>query len=399
MNGINHLFDIETKSDIALKKDKNKIIIKIRSSNFGGDTFYNVVSKLYKTIKEHNLEKNIVILKTDEIFFQDKTVYILLESVIYYICKNCKVNIKILNKSMQVKNIYLANLNSSLLASYANEIIDKNKYITDFEKTLISKEKYRKIVSCGDKKNPSIVLTDLTNFFKIYKINEEFKEELVDMLVELIGNANEHSKSDCLIDLTIDNKVINKVDSHRCIALDISILNFSKTLLGDGIKENFIKSNKFFLNLNPKTTYKENKFIQDLKYAYKNHSAKFDEKYTEEVFFNISTFQWRFSGRDEIVRENGGTGLTKVIEVLLNLSEAYKCYVYSGNKIIYFDKDFLKTIKVPERDKGFYVGFNESGDYLNHAPSKDIIGETPFHLNGTCYNFKFILPNKTRSEI
>ena len=72
MNGINHLFDIETKSDNVLKKEKNKITIKIRSSNFGGETFYNVVSKLYKIIKEYDQEKNVVILKTDEIFFKIK---------------------------------------------------------------------------------------------------------------------------------------------------------------------------------------------------------------------------------------------------------------------------------------------------------------------------------------
>ncbi|MGL5377459.1 MAG: hypothetical protein ACRDAT_04060 [Cetobacterium sp.] len=377
MKGIENLFSIQFDEKICLKKDKNKIILKIRSNLFDEKTIVKIFRKISQAKKEFDNEKVTVILKLGDITFKDKSVYILLESMIYSICKESKFKFKVIVNTMRLSNIYYSRITFSLLNKYKNTIIKKEEFIHDFLKMELSKFKYRKIVNSDESFNLSKLLTELNSFFIIYNINENFKEHLAEMLVELAGNANEHSLSDCLIDLTIDN-AINKVDMHKCITVDIVVLNFSKILLGHGIKENF-NANKAFNRIN---------FIKDLKIAYDNHSKYFSEEYTEEDFFNISTFQWRFSGRKDIVEENGGTGLTKVIQFLLDVSEANDCYVYSGTRAIVFEKELIgvKSKEIP------YVGFNKNSDYLNSIPDEKVIGKSMFHLNGTLYNLKFVLP-------
>ncbi|MGL5965439.1 MAG: hypothetical protein ACRCZ9_00740 [Fusobacteriaceae bacterium] len=384
MKGIEHLFQIEIDEKIYIRNDKNKITIKIRSELFDKKTIVNLFKKISMIKEQYNDEKITLILKLGNITFKDKSVYILLESMIYSVCKENKFKLKIIIKNMRLSNIYYSHIKFSLLNKYKNSIIKKEDFIKDFLKIELSRFKYRKVVNSNNSLNLSKLLTELNSFFKLYNIDESFKEQLAEMLVELAGNANEHSESDCLVDLTIDNAV-NKIDMHKCIAVDIVVLNFSKILLGHGIKENFKQSNKFSIRNRP---IDKNRFIIDLKTAYENHKNKFSDEYTEEDFFNISTFQWRFSGRKDIVQENGGTGLTKVIEFLLDVSEANDCYVYSGTRAIVFHKDLIGV----KSKSNPYVGFNKELDYLNGVPDSSVIGKSLFHLNGTLYNLKFILP-------
>lgn len=386
MKGIENLFKVELEDKIYLKKDRDKITLKVRGSLFDEKTFLNIFKKIALVKEKFDNERITLILKLGDIIFKDKAVYILLESVLYSICKENKFKLKILVDDMQVSNIYYSPIRFSLINKYKNSIIKKEDFIRDFLKGELSVFKYRKVINSDKSLNLSKLLTELNLFFKTYDIDEEFKEQLAEMLVELSGNANEHSLSDCLIDLTINDNVVNKTDMHRCVILDIVVLNFSKILLGHGIRDNFKQSNKFSIASRP---IDNNTFIRDLKIAFKNHEKKFSSDYTEEDFFNISTFQWRFSGRKDIVEENGGTGLTKVIEFLLNVSEANDCYVYSGTRAIKFYKELIGKIEYKNR---FYVGFNKELDYLNNIPDERVIGKSLFHLNGTLYNLKFVLP-------
>lgn len=299
MKGIENLFQIEIDEKIYIRNDKNKITIKIRSELFDEKTIVNLLKKISVIKDQYDDEKITLILKLGNITFKDKSVYILLESMIYSVCKENKFKLKIIINNMRLSNIYYSRITFSLLNKYKN--------------------------------------------------------------------------------------AINKIDMHKCITVDIVVLNFSKILLGHGIKENFKQSKKFSI-LN--RAIDKNSFIRDLKIAYENHKTCFSDEYTEEDFFNISTFQWRFSGRKDIVQENGGTGLTKVIEFLLDVSEANDCYVYSGTRAIVFHKDLIGV----KSKSNPYVGFNKESDYLNGIPDSRVIGKSLFHLNGTLYNLKFVLP-------
>ena len=58
-------------------------------------------------------------------------------------------------------------------------------------------------------------------------------------------------------------------------------------------------------------------------------------KKTKEDFYNICSFQHKISGRKD-VKSTGGTGLTKLIQTLEKMSDAHKCYVVAGKKVVNF---------------------------------------------------------------
>lgn len=383
MKNIQYLVDnnIINNRSKSIKENKN-IIIKIRAREFTSGTFNNILNDLLKINSLNNLPE-IVVLKFNEIIFRDKSVQIMFECLIYYVCKNFKFKFKFEIKHYKVDNkFYSLNIKNSLLDKYNNVFFDKKTYIEEFDKININPDYFRKIIKDDNENCLSILLSELTIFLKKYNFSNNDKEKIADMIVELAGNANEHSLSDCLIDLTIDNTVTNRNKHHNCLGVDIVVIGFSPILLGDGIKK-ILTTNTISENSIP--------FKKDLNKAYQLHKKYFDDYYTFDDFCNISAFQWRFSGREKPIDKNGGTGLTKVIESLINASEANNCYVYSGNKVIFFKKDLI-GIEYVDDNKGFNVGFNKEGSYHSNIPDKLCIGTSDFFLHGTLYNLTFIFP-------
>ena len=86
----------------------------------------------------------------------------------------------------------------------------------------------------------------------------------------------------------------------------------------------------------------------------------------------------------------GGTGLTKLILSLAERSDAYRCYVVSGNRAINFYKELL------EYDNERWIGFNKEKDYVSNIPGKnnngeEVVSETLMFMPGTGYNLNFVM--------
>lgn len=331
--------------------------------------------KLKKVINQYKDREDLeIVILFEDVEVIDLSFYNILESLIYLLCLVCKFkNIKI--KNQKIKNVYDLDMEDTIIAKYRNNKIKREDFIKIFHTPLIDKYRYRKILSFNTKKSDllSILYTDLNLFLKYYSLSEEFIETFSEAISELVGNALEHAQSDCLVDLYI-TPLEDKETNKKHYKIEISVINFSDILLGNGISENL-----FLENVTKKL------FVNDLKIAYTNHSKYFSEDYDSIDFFNISTFQWRFSGRKDLVEDNGGTGLTNLILFLINLSKLDTCYVLSGDRIIIFQKDLIES-----NDKK-YVGFNKSKNYLTEIPDKKILGRTNFYLNGTLYNFSFLV--------
>ena len=118
--------------------------------------------------------------------------------------------------------------------------------------------------------------------------------------------------------------------------------------------------------------------------ARETHSSKWNDDYGEEDFYNITAFQHKITGRPQ-EQKTGGTGLTKLLRTLELRSDAYNCYMITGEKAVIFLHD---CIKYNEKD---WVGFNTENNYFEHIPSKDSIMKNVFFLPGTGYNLNFVL--------
>lgn len=253
----------------------------------------------------------------------------------------------------------------------------KKKFVMDFYGN-----HYRRILSGTEKSNSNFLcrlMTDIDVFLKIRNVDENCRDEVSEVIVELVGNAIEHTRSDCLLDIDITKEYKMRRTGEPCYGINIVVMEYSKCLLGEALKKKIL-SNK---NLNDRYFY--------VKQAYEKHREHFDDNYTEDDFFNIASFQHKISG-SKVKITNGGTGLTKLIASLEKRSEDHQCYVLSGTRVINFAKDLL------EYDENRWIGFNKERDFLNNIPNREVITYCPIYFPGTAYNLNFIMRKDCENE-
>ena len=216
---------------------KNKIISKINN-----DIYYEHRGRLDTNlfyypgyyISKRPLFPIVFFLKVKE--FSDKLSILLFECLCYHLIKELNYGVFI-NHSEFKKNI----LTEEILCSCINYLYAGIKYSEkEFERVFnyeISGNHFRKYIKYEETRKPeflSILFTDLNNFLKYFLIDERYMEEFANVAIELIGNACEHTKTDCLFDIDIaDNykkKDKNGEFRGKYYAVNISIVNFSNKL-------------------------------------------------------------------------------------------------------------------------------------------------------------------------
>lgn len=368
---------------VCNKKLKNiqvlngKIIINITSTELNNDTIKIII--FYINYVNHRLGKSKMPIVFDfkHIKLIDKLSFVLLECIIKSLIDvhNRRVEVTLnIERIILTEGIYSSPL--MILANPYKNIIDKNHKFLEKFRYEYYKFHFRRVLKYEeycDTDKLSKIYDDVAYFQEWFNINYNCREEISEVIVELLGNAIEHSKSDCLVDFDIAPNYTNKSGESVC-GINIAILNFSHVLLGDGI------CNK---TTNPSNICKFGEKYLKIQEAFNNHKKFFSENYDEKDFFNISTFQNKISSRGEN-RPTGGTGLTKLIKSIEEKSENHSCYVLTGDRVIVFDKRYLEY-------NGDWIGFNEENDYFGNKPNEVLLQRSNFYMPGTAYNLNFIM--------
>ncbi len=372
---LNPIFVKKTKKETYIIK--NAIKTKGGSSLLNGVAFTKIVNELNHILLAETTDNTRIEFKFGKTFFRDKATYVLLESILYLLLRDYKFKI-MLDIFPKLDGLYRGNVKKSLLFKYGDKkIIDPEAFIKDY-KNNFSINNYRKILRYKNDANKdgetlSTFHSDLEFFLTNHILDEEYRENLSEAIIELVTNSFEHGETDCLIDIHIEDVFKDKGSKENYLSIDLVVVNFSSKLLGDGIKCK-LENNGFNNSPNVKKILEE---------ALESHQKYFSVGYTLEDFCNCASFQWRVSSRRGSSDLTGGTGLTTFIENLINTSENVYCYVYSGNRIINF-----KNVKVDPKTR--LVGFNRNNDFLKSIPDKDSLDKSQFWLNGTLYNLNFI---------
>lgn len=354
---------------------ENKLVYTIEDEVFDGKTVKKIINFINASIEVYRDIKIpiVFVLKCRNIL--DKLSYILFECICYYLLNERKQSVSVIwNPSTNIltEGINYSTLN--LLETCNTEI--KLKFIKDFNNHLY-RNHYRNLVDARQKDDTylSKLFTNIDMFLKSFDIDETYRDSISEVISELIGNACEHSNSNCLFDLDITTDYYKIDDSGKYFGINVAIVCFSDILLGDGIKS------KIF----------DEKFLEGrynvVNDAYNNHKKFFCEQceqYNEEDFFNISAFQHKISGRKSHGK-TGGTGLTKLIKSLQEKSDADNCYLVSGNRALFFHKDLLKY------DNNKWIGFNKENDFLNCPPDKSVLDNCCIYMPGIAYNLNFVV--------
>lgn len=317
-------------------------------------------------------------------FFTDKLTLVLFETICYHVIRE-------LNHAIQLHwdedtNLIFANGYKSsplmLLTTGKKKHLEeyKNKYFND------SYMNHFRVFVSGDTPSDSSFVNDLlfqfNTFFKLFQISSDVSKKMAEFLGKLVGNANEHTNTDCILDIDVtEPKYVKKNDDPNKLfyGLNVAVVNFSNILLGDGIKKLLANNNIL-----------EGRY-GIVKNAFNNHKRFFNDNYTESDFYMITTFQHHISGRSKI-ESTGGTGLTKLISSLEKMADSHHCYVVSGNRKLILDKDFL------EYTKDDWIGFNKNNNYLEEAPEASLLINNDIYLPGTAYNLNLVLLKGEQNE-
>lgn len=377
MKNIRTLFEQNPQKNYKPIMRKKRMCFVNRQEYFDGETIRKILNFINSIHKNYGNQKIPLIFELGKIRVADKLVYVIFECICYSLIKDFGHQIEIYCSPQN--NILTEGIFSSPLKLLNGDKRENNiRYLQKFKQDIYFKH-YRKLISGQEKQNTNyagIVMQEVDSFLKFFDIIEEYRDQITEVIGELVGNACEHGKSDCLLDIDVTSdhskRESGSVLMGSYYGINIVILDFSEHLLGDGISQK-LKSG----NLGSER-YKR------LANALNFHKRYFDDSYKYIDFCNIAALQDKISGREEY-NYVGGTGLTKLIQTLQSKSDMDRCYVLSGARCVLFKKEFL------EYDQNGWLGFNDQCDFFSHKPNQSNFDDCKIFFPGTAYNLNFIM--------
>lgn len=366
-------------SKVKLNGDTLYINIFPQQGLFSGIEIDRIIKIVNAAHKKYGKLKFRVELYFGRIKFIDKLAYIFLECICYYLIKIYGHPTQIY---MEVESEIWTNgiISSPLLLLNHTKDSSIVKFTEKFRFEIYAFH-FRRVIKRmeGVSNYLGELYEEIDRFLKLFGIDEDCRDEVALVVVELVGNADEHAQTDCLIDIDVApdfKKYKNDIcsDSNYYYGINIAVINFSEKNLGDDIKKNII---------NDEENISQDRYKQVIE-AYKSHKDKFNNDYAEEDFCNITTFQKKISGRKEKFT-TGGAGLPKLIKSLEEKSDMYRCYVISGNRCINFYEYAL------EYDSNGWIGFNRGKNYFTEVPELGVVDDCLIYMPGTAYNLNFIM--------
>lgn len=360
----------EQVESIKVKPINNRVILRIDEVPFDSKSLITLVGK-FKYLLIRNFMKYTIILKFKKIDFKDKITYLILDSLIFDVLtrSNFCINIMLEDEIIPPK-VHNNGFNSTALyQSCYKGVINREKFLKIYTNNYYDKDVFKKFLKRSELEDGEITSklgTEIATISRMLIEDEEFIDDLVEILTELICNVKSHTTGECL--LHVDFLKVNST-----WAINIGVLNFSNERLFDKIEEGI----------------ENHKYIQDdpvykiVYEAYERHKKFFDEYYNREHFFLITAFQNHVTSRN-YQSGSGGTGLTTLIKNIIGKADKDYSYVLSGNHILVFEDEFLKISK----DK--VLGFNKENDYLNTPPDYRVLQKSHLYVPGTIYQLLII---------
>lgn len=337
---------------------------------FNGDHVWELLSVINYVKKTYGINKVPIKFNLGKIEFEDKLVYILLETICYHFFFHEKRIVRI--DFHAIHTIWTEGISFSPMINMQNMDLYERKFKWD-----ISGRHFRRVVPTDtNSEYLSELMQDIENYLRNNGIKPESVTELSEVVTELIANALEHSNTECLVDLDITEDSYVKTgcteDEGVYYGLNVVVLNYSDVLFYETLKSRLENEN---------ISIERYKVVQQAKEYHEKH---FNQTYGLNEFYTISSFQHKISGRKS-KRLTGGTGLTSLIRSLAEKADSNLCYMLSGNKVLFFRPEYTRY------DENKWIGFNRRGNYMGAIPDDDSILEIKTFFPGTAYNLNFAI--------
>lgn len=361
---------------------KRPIRIKLSEEVFTSNSLLYLASR-FKYLYNYKWMDCNIIIEFGNIKFADKITYLILDALLYDLLKNTRFNIGI-TMSFAFKEIHHIGFTGTALyrsASKDNGFIDKDIFIKAYEKSFYSnKQVYRRLITHENLQTsnelPSIIFSEVASILENYSTEDDWTDGISEVVSELLCNVGSHTDGDCLIDIDISDEITNSdkdCDDKKLLSVNIAVINFSENKLYDRIKS-YLKENKY---------ESQDSLYNRIYKAYDVHKESFGNSYNEDDFFLVTAFQNHVSSR-YYTSGIGGTGLTTLIEKIIDKTEEDYSYVLSGNNILFFRTEYLTL----SQDR--FIGFNKEHDYFRFRPSEEVIHKSGLYIPGSIYQLLLI---------
>jgi hypothetical protein len=364
-----------------IKISNNKIIFTFKEETITGVSIKHFIQFINAVHEKYCGVCIPIVIDFGKVKFLDKLTVIIFECICFSIINDYRQKVVLYYRVSS--DIFTNGFNDSpvrYLGSGCNYSIQEFK---DRFKFILFKNHFRKIIEYdeNDIEYVSLFYTDIDNFLKAYIGDDSLRNEVGEVVAELVGNVGEHAKTDCLVDLDITDTDYGKINCEgKYYGINIVVLNFSNIMLGQQIKD---KLNADNLSLSSR--------YHELKRAYSKHANFFSDFYSEADFYNMAAFQDRISGSVN-KNLNGGKGLTKLIKSIEKRADTHNCYIISGKHVIRFIPELL------DHDENNWVGFNHQTDFFSHPPDRSVIEECPVFIPGIAYNLNLAIKGDGTDE-
>lgn len=360
-----------------LRLVNRRLIYKISTDVFGGDHLYEMIVVINYVRRKYKQRVPITFdIGTFE--FYDKLVYVFLECFCYYLTNVMKHDVFVLFRANHT--IWSEGIIYSPLVNIGNP----QKFLKKFQGDL-QMYHFRRIIPRQEERAEtylSNLMQEINCFLRNNAIEEEISVQLAETLVELVGNASEHGNAECLLDIDITRSEYIKEETQggsKYHGMNAVVLNFSPRLFFEPLKNKFNK---------------QQEFSDRYEYVFKArnyHKDMFNNNYGEDDFYTISSFQHRISGNVE-KNKIGGTGLTSLLRSLEEKADSHLCYLLSGNRILFFEKEYMQY------DSNKLVGFNRTNNYLTDIPSGHLFNTISTFVPGVAYNLNYAIKKEWGNE-
>lgn len=387
------LQDDVKKPTIKSKNGKTIITLSHNRSIFDAELLEELrkeINYIYENQNELLSNRNSTVrILLETVCFQDRTVMLILELLIYCLCSkgafNIYINLHISDKKSIVYNFYYF----SFLKEINRKTITNNKYSSMYEKyhgRIYSKEtvgaNLRKIIDAGmyaDENQQIHMQQSLSNdIFSVLNsvINDiDILNDACEIVDELVDNILSHTIGLGLVDVAAV-KVASIKDNDNYIHIMINVINISNNFLFTNIKDIYTRN------------FDDFKLRSQIEEYYEAQREYFEDPgYSENKFFMISAFQRGVSTRNANIL--GGTGLNMSIINFSKMSQKdlpeNLSYVYSNKDILVFNEKILRSGLIGEN-----IAFNYENDF-SKKPDNKCLANSIFNLNGTAYNLMYVV--------
>ena len=387
------LQDDVKKPTIKSKNGKTIITLSHNRSIFDAELLEELrkeINYIYENQNELLSNRNFTVrILLETVCFQDRTVMLILELLIYCLCSkgafNIYINLHICDKKSIVYNFYYF----SFLKEINRKTITNNKYSSMYEKyhgRIYSKEivgaNLRKIIDAGmyaDENQQIHMQQSLSNdIFSVLNsvINDiDILNDACEIVDELVDNILSHTIGLGLVDVAAV-KVVSIKDNDNYIHIMINVINISNNFLFTNIKDIYTRN------------FDDFKLRSQIEEYYEAQREYFEDPgYSENKFFMISAFQRGVSTRNANIL--GGTGLNMSIINFSKMSQKdlpeNLSYVYSNKDILVFNEKILRSGLIGEN-----IAFNYENDF-SKKPDNKCLANSTFNLNGTAYNLMYVV--------